>query len=204
MLSTVVTVPGGLGAGRAIWASDDERLVYFAAGTAIKKWTPTGGLADYATNFVGIGNMTMDPSGHLVVADRGDNSVWRMTDGGSDRVRIAGNGSATGTPVDGDLATNSPVDEARGVCCLPTGGVIVGCHHGNDIFYVDPAGRIYMLLNGGKDIVDHHGDGTWFYNTAEKRVSQIRAVTVDWEGNLLITENDAGYVRKVQFLPYVP
>lgn len=146
----------------------------------------------------------MDPSGHLVVADRSDNSVWRITDGGSNRVRIAGSGSSSGTPVDGDLATNSPVDEARGVCFLPTGGFIVGCHHGNDIFYVDIAGRIYMLFNGGKDVEDHHGDGTWFFNTAEKRVSQIRAVTVDWDGNLLITENDAGYVRKLQFLPCVP
>jgi hypothetical protein len=32
-------------------------------------------------------------------------------------------------------------------------------------------------------------------------VSKVRQVTLDREGDLLITEHDAGYVRKVRFLP---
>jgi hypothetical protein len=38
----------------------------------------------------------------------------------------------------------------------------------------------------------------------EFRVSECRAVTMDREGNLLITENDSGYIRKVQFLRHGP
>ena len=31
------------------------------------------------------------------------------------------------------------------------------------------------------------------------KVSEVRSVTMDAEGNILITENDAGYVRKIDF-----
>jgi hypothetical protein len=46
----------------------------------------------------------------------------------------------------------------------------------------------------------HAGDGSWFYDPATPDVSKVRQITLDWEGNLIITENDAGYVRKVRFL----
>jgi hypothetical protein len=32
----------------------------------------------------------------------------------------------------------------------------------------------------------------------------IKQITLDNEGNLLITENDAGFVRKIRFLPHEP
>jgi hypothetical protein len=65
---------------------------------------------------------------------------------------------------------------------------------------VDTAGYIHLFLNGYRND-NHAGDGTWFYNPGEYRVSKCRAVTVDYEGHVLITENDGGYVRKVAFLP---
>ncbi len=46
--------------------------------------------------------------------------------------------------------------------------------------------------------------GSWFYNPNEYRVSKCRALTMDSEGNVLVTENDLGYVRQVRFLSYEP
>ena len=36
------------------------------------------------------------------------------------------------------------------------------------------------------------------------KVSEVRAVTLDRQGNLLVTENDFGYVRIVRRLPTPP
>jgi hypothetical protein len=47
------------------------------------------------------------------------------------------------------------------------------------------------------------GDGEWFYNSGPK-VSECRSVAVDPLGNMLIVENDAGYVRRIRFLPFTP
>ena len=65
------------------------------------------------------------------------------------------------------------------------------------VWYVDTVGCIHLFLNGRRNGA-HAGNGTWFYNPAEFRVSECRAVTVDYAGNLLITENDLGYIRKVE------
>jgi hypothetical protein len=66
---------------------------------------------------------------------------------------------------------------------------------------VDNGGIIHLFLNGNSATTTHAGDGTWFYNPAELRTSLIKQITIDYEGNLLITENDAGFVRKIRFLP---
>jgi hypothetical protein len=68
---------------------------------------------------------------------------------------------------------------------------------------VDTAGIIHLFINGHRSDT-HTGDGTWFYNPNEFRVSEIRQITVDHSGNLLICEHDSGYIRKVQFLPFTP
>jgi hypothetical protein len=68
---------------------------------------------------------------------------------------------------------------------------------------VDVAGYNHLFLNGSTSDT-HAGDGTWFYNPTEFRVSENRAITADRDGNLLITENDAGYIRKIEFLRHGP
>jgi hypothetical protein len=67
---------------------------------------------------------------------------------------------------------------------------------------VDTAGTIRLFLHG--DATAHAGDGSWFYAPGEPRVSKVRQITLDHEGNLLIAEHDAGYIRKVRFLQYDP
>jgi hypothetical protein len=143
----------------------------------------------------------MDPAGRLVVTDRDGHRVYRL-DAQGNRTVIAGNGTTLGGG-DGHLATSTALNEVRGVWFLPTGAFFVATHRGSQVWYVDTAGYIHLFLNGIRNGVPT-GDGTWFYDPFEARVSEVRAVTMDYDGNLIITENDIGFIRKVQFLPFEP
>lgn len=80
---------------------------------------------------------------------------------------------------------------------------VYATHRGSQVWYIDTAGYIHLFLNGIRNGA-RAGDGTWFYNPFEARVSEIRAVTTDHAGNLLITENDIGFIRRIEFLPFGP
>ena len=200
-IRTLFTVPGGIAVGRGLWVSDDETLAYLCSSTVVKRWTAAGGVTDFATGFLALGNLVMDPSGRLVVTDRDGHRVYRF-DAQGNRTVIAGNGTTFGGG-DGHLATSTALNEVRAVWFLPTGAFFVATHRGSQVWYVDTAGFIHLFLNGVRNGFPA-GDGTWFYNPFEARVSEIRAVTMDHAGNLIITENDIGFIRKVEFLPFAP
>jgi hypothetical protein len=94
------------------------------------------------------------------------------------------------------------------VAVLHNGALLLATDKGSQIGYVDTDGIIHRLLNG--DAVNaagesHSGDGQWFYQNPDYyKVSEIRAVTLDALGNILITEHDAGYIRLIRFLPHDP
>ena len=200
-IRTLFTVPGGIIVGRGLWVSDDETLAYLCSLTTVKRWTAAGGVTDFAAGFAELGNLAIDPAGRLVVTDRGAHRVYHL-DAQGVRTTIAGNGTTFGGG-DGQLATSTALNEVRAVWFLPSGAFFVATHRGSQVWYIDTAGYIHLFLNGNRNGA-HAGDGTWFYNPLEARVSEIRAVTVDHQGNLLITENDIGFVRRVEFLPFVP
>lgn len=201
VMETLFNVSSGLGAGRGLWVSDDETRAYVCATTVVKKWTRDGGVVDLSNGYTQLGNLALDLAGNVVVTDRGTYYVYRLDEQGN-RTIIAGTGFTPGGG-DGELATSTFLEEVRGVWFLPTGAYFVGTHRGSQVWYVDTAGYIHLFLHGNRNGA-HAGDGTWFYNPLERRVSEIRAVTVDYDGNLLITENDVGYIRKVQWLPFAP
>ena len=186
---------------RGLWVSEDEQLAYVTTFTAVKKWTPDQGATDFSTGYTEMGNIAMDPGGSLVVTDRGTHSVYRLDPEGT-RTLIAGNGTTLGGG-DGQPALETGLEEVRGVWFLPTGAYFLCTHRSSRVWYVDVAGDIHLFLHGFRNSA-HAGDGTWFYEPSEARVSKCRAVTMDWQGNVLITENDAGFVRKVRLLPCEP
>ncbi len=199
-LTTVVTNGGPIASGRGLWVSEDESAIYYASGTVVRRWRAAEGLTDYSTGYSQLGNIAMDPAGRLVVTDRGAHRVYRIEAGGTKTI-LAGNGSTTGGG-DGSLATATGLNQVRAVCFLPSGGFLVGTDNGSQVWYVDPAGTIRLFLHG--DATAHAGDGSWFYAPGEPRVSKIRQITLDPDGNLLIAEHDAGYIRRVRFLRYEP
>ena len=201
-MRTLFSVPGGIASGRGLWVSDDETLAYLCSGTTVKKWTPAGGVVDFATGFQQLGMLVIDPRGNVVVADRSAHRVYRLESDGVGRTVIAGNGTTSGGG-DGQLATATGLAQVRAIWFLPTGAFVVGTDSGARIWYVDTDGIIRLFLNGAAGNA-HAGDGSWFYNPQEARTGPVRAITTDHQGNLLITEHDAGYIRKIDFQRHLP
>ena len=199
VMTTLFTVAGGISTGRGLWVSADESLVYFASGTDLKKWTPIGGVQLLNNQFKELGNLVVDSAGNLFVTDRADNRVFLVSPDGS-RTIIAGDGGDNNGG-DGFPALQTGLLEVRGVWPLPTGGYLLVTHKGSQVWYVDAAGIIHLLVDGATG--NHAGDGAWFHSPGLK-VSEVRSVALDAQGNLLIVENDYGYVRRIRFLPIRP
>jgi sugar lactone lactonase YvrE len=186
--------------GRGLWVSPDESILYYSASTQVMRWDTTNGLSVFASGFFQLGNLAVDPVGRLYVTDRGANQAYRLDSEGATTL-IAGNGSAGGGG-DGYLAVETGLWQLRGIWFLPTGAFFLATDNGSQVWYVDTAGVIHLFLNG--DFSSHNGDGAWFYDPATPKVSKVRQITMDYDGNLIITENDAGFIRKVQFLRHQP
>ena len=200
IMSTLFTVSGGINTGRGLWVKDDESLVYFASATALKKWTPAGGARTVNNSFVELGNLLVDPAGQLVVTDRGANRVYRVSSDGS-FTAIAGNGNTSGGG-DGFPALQTGLAGVRGVWFLPNGGYLLGTHTGSQVWYVDAMGLIRLFVDGLTGDV-HSGDGEFFHSPGHK-IGEVRSISVDARGDVLITENDYGYVRRIRFLRLQP
>jgi hypothetical protein len=217
IMTTLFTAPTPLGDGRALWVKSDESLVYFGSGTRsnendtastatiLKQWTPTGGVAVVRTGFGELGNIVGDErTGDLYISDRGANRLYRLDTGGN-LVPIAGNGTTSGGG-EGFPALQTGLVQPRCVAFLPNGGFFT-CEHspGNRIWYVDPAGIIHRWMNGNDSNNRRVGDGQWFYaNPSLAKVSRVRAVIPDPLGNLIITESNYGYVRRIRFQRMTP
>ena len=204
LMSTVFTVPGGIGTGRGLWVEEDESDIYFSDATAVKAWHATNGLTVLNTNFVDLGNLIATPENEAIyVTDRGGNQVWRVDSGGLNAglaTLVYGDGK-THAVVDGESALTGSLHGVRGIWRFPTGGFLLDMHAGNQVLYVDPGNRVHILVDGGTGT--HAGDGQWFYTSGQK-VTQSRSVSMDKQGNILIVENDFGYVRKIDFQRLTP
>jgi hypothetical protein len=204
-MSTVFTVPFALGDGRAFWINRAETLAYFGSGptevTNLNKWVRGVGVSLVRTGFGDMGNILGDErTGDLYISDRNAYRVYRMDTNGN-MITIAGNGTPTGSGGEGSLATATSLNLPRSIWFIPNGGFFIGEHHpGNRIWYVDPAGIIHRWMNGDGVNRQRVGDGQWFYaNPGLAKVSRVRAVNTDPFGNLIITESNYGYVRRINF-----
>jgi serine/threonine-protein kinase len=200
MMTTLVTVPGGISTGRGLWVdgADGSERVFFSSGNVVKRWTAANGVTSYATGFVNLGNIAMDGT-RLLVSDRGGNRVYAVTEanGMITKTPVAGNGS-TGAGVDGAAALSTPLEGVRAVWPAhgaDGGGFFAGTHEGCQLWFVDAAGIAHLFVDGEKDA--HAGVGE-DYNTPGKKLSELRSVTLDAAGNVIIVDDDRGFVRRVE------
>jgi sugar lactone lactonase YvrE len=185
-----------LGGGRMLWVKDDESLAYFGASDKVRQWTPSGGLQTLSSGFTELGTFYVEPDGNLIVADRGAHRVYRVFPDGS-RNSIAGNGSLTGGG-DGSTALQTALPGARGVWPVPTGGYLFLLHDGCELWYMDSANIMHLLVAGAGGTT-HAGDGKYFYDLSQLKISEGRSVSMDYAGNILICESDYGYIRRIRF-----
>ena len=192
-LTTLVYDAEGIAIGRGLWISDDERLAYWASDTRVRRWRAGVGIDSYASGFSSLGNLVVDPGGALVVTDRGANRVYRVDDAGG-LTLMAGNGTDHGGGA-GQPAVDTGLEGVRGVFFVDTGGYLLATHEGCQVWYVDTAGLIHLFLDGGPG--SHGGDGLFFQNPGEK-IAEARAVTVAPNGDVLVTESDYGFIRRIR------
>jgi hypothetical protein len=185
-----------LSGGRSLWVRDDETLAYFGAETRIRSWTPSGGLRTAGSGFSELGTFHVEATGELIVCDRGANYVYRMKADGS-RTVLAGNGNSSGGG-DGYPALQTGLYGVRGAWPVPTGGYLLLTHDGCQLWYLDSGGIVHLLLHGAGGRT-HAGDGSFFYQPTEPRMSEGRSIAMDYDGNIIICESDYGYVRRIRF-----
>lgn len=200
-MTTLVTVPGGISTGRGLWVDGDEasERVFFSSGNVVKRWTAGGGVTTYATGFTSLGNIAMDDAGRLLVSDRGGNRVYAVTEtnGVAIKVPVAGSGGA-GAGSDGAVALSTPLEGVRAVWpAHPAdgGGFFAGTHEGCQLWFIDAAGIAHLFVDGSKDT--HAGIGE-AYDTPGEKVSEMRSVTLDGAGNVIIVDDDRGFVSRIE------
>ncbi len=212
VMSTLFT-RASLGDGRALWVKSDESVAYFGSGTAVgadvttlNKWTPPNNFTVIRSDFRNLGNILGDErTGELYLSDREAYRVYRMDTNGN-LTTLAGDGTASGNGGDGFPAVQSSLNLPRSVWFLNNGGFFIGEHDpGNRIWYVDPAGILHRWMNGSSAHNHRVGDGLWFYEDPNlAKVSRVRSVVADPFGNLIITESNYGYVRRIRFQRLTP
>ena len=203
VMTTLFTVSNGISTGRGLYVNDDESAVYFCSGSSLRQRVP-GSITTLNSKFTELGNIAPDPLGGLLVTDRGNHSVYHVDVAGQNagnRTRIAGNGS-TDPVVSGTPALNNGLAGIRGVWPVPSGGCLLATHEGSQLLFMDTSGIVYVLVEGLPGNA-HSGDGMPFQDPSVL-VSECRSVSMDYRGNILITENDFGFIRRVRFQQLPP
>ena len=197
-LTTVVEDPFGMTIGRGLWVSPDESTIFYSSGTQVRQWTEDDGVTIYASGFSGLGNLTIDPAtGDVVVTDRVAHSVYRIFEP-DDYEQIAGNGFKSGGG-GGLPALQVGLDEVRGIQFHPEGGYFLATHDGGQVWFVDDDDIIHLLIDGDDKRSTNGGDGLPLTSPGRK-ISEPRAVALAPNGDLLVTENDGGYIRRAAAL----
>ncbi len=195
-LFLATTDGSALSGGRTLWVKDDESLFYFGNDTRVRQWTPGAGVVTLVSGFTELGTLTVERGGDLIVCDRGAHYVYRVTPLGTKSI-IAGNGTTNGGG-DGFPALQTGLNGVRGVWAVPTGGFLFLTHDGSQLWYMDSASTMHLLVNGAGGTT-HSGDGSYFYGPAQLKISEGRSVSLDYSGNILICESDYGYIRRIRF-----
>lgn len=191
-LSTLFAVPE-LAGGRGLWVAEDESRAYVSSADRVLTWTPEEGVTTFADGFAGLGHLDVGLDGELYVTDRSAHRVFRVFEGGR-REPVAGDGRSAPF-VDGAMAVETSLRGVRGIATASTGGFFLATHEGSQVFYLDSYGYVHLLIDGARDA--HAGDGEPLATPGPK-VSEVRNVRVNPQGELLVTEHDHGFVRVVR------
>ncbi|TPV92407.1 MAG: hypothetical protein B7733_26015 [Myxococcales bacterium FL481] len=185
--STLATIPGGIDTGRGLWVADDEKTVYFAAKSALRRWTPNG-VETLADGFVSLGNLVVDRDGSLLFTDRGGNRVYRRRPTG-EVVSVAGNGTTAGGG-HGHAANESGLAGPRGLAVVGDGHYVIATHRGRRLWGLDPQGRLALLHDGAV--------GAGAVVAAPGTIGVIRGLSRAPNGDLWLAHGDAGQIHTLR------
>ena len=180
---TLAVISGGIDTGRGLWVAADERTVYVAAKSELKRWTPNGVHA-LADGFISLGNILIEPDGTIVLCDRGGNRVWRRTRDGQ-VAALAGNGLDFGGTTHKALETT--LLGPRGIVALDHGRYVIATHRGRRLWGLDSSGELTLLLDGET--------GAGLIPVDPGAIGVIRGLSRSPAGDLWLTHGDGGQVH---------
>lgn len=171
-MTTLIRLERGISIGRGLWVADDESRAIIASGDRIVQWTAGGGGEVLADGFRQLGNLYRLDTGDVLATDRGASRVYRVGADGT-RSHIAGGGTRSD---DCAPATDLDLEGVRGVW-PHAGGYFLATHSGSSVWFVDSDGFGHRFLD------------------ADDGIDEVRGITIDTTGRLIIVDDDAGFVR---------
>jgi len=166
-------------------------IITTIAGTGTSNYTGNGGKATAAT-LAGPLGLAVDPSGNIYIADTQNNVVRKVTAATGIITGYAGNGNADDTG-DGGKATAATFDNPWDVALDAAGNVYIADYYNWQIRKVTAATGIVNVFAGTGDW-GLGGDGG---PALSAQISQPIGVTIDAAGNVYISQQLMGVIRKV-------
>jgi uncharacterized protein (TIGR03437 family) len=175
---------------REVFASG---IITTVAGSATEGYAGDGGVSTGA-QLNGPARVTLDAAGNIYFTDNGNNVVRRVNTAGIIQT-VAGNGQA-GFAGDGGPALSAMLSNPIGLTIDALGGILIADTNNLRIRRVDPDGTISTIAGNGSNALS--GDGSSPLSTG---FGSPADVAVDAAGNIYITDQSDGRVRRIQPKP---
>ncbi|WP_166727717.1 putative Ig domain-containing protein [Mucilaginibacter gilvus] len=205
--SGVVGIDNGTGTSATLQFPHGSRMdktgtLYFAdrGNNRIRKISPTGDVTSYSGNgdirikdgpvadagYLGPTDMVFDAAGNMFVTDMGGNSIRKIT---TDGIVSTFAGNATPGSNDG-LTSTASFFTPWGITIDKADNLYVADAENNLIRKITPAGLVTTLAGSGVEgTADGQGKAASFKHPS--------GITIDEYGNLFVTDNYSGLIRKV-------
>ena len=160
------------------------------AGTGEAGFSGDGGPALQA-RFGGVYCLALDRRANVLYVDDLDNRRIRKIKMKTGIVSTAAGNGMRGTPRDGDMATNAPLQDPRAVAVNSKGNLYILERSGNALRQVDNRGRIKTVAGTGKSGGVEDGPAL------SATLRGPKHLTVDHDDNVLIADSDNHAIRKL-------
>ncbi len=164
-------------------------IISTVAGTGTGGFSGDGGPATNAKLFIPT-SLAIDTNGVIFIADAGNERIRRIDVTGTISTYV-GNGTK-GNSGDGKEAINASISYVNGIAVDRTGALIFAQKDNNVIRKVNSKGRIFAFAGTGKQ--GYSGDGGPAINA---EFNSPYGVAIDEEGNVYVSDNGNGRIRKI-------
>lgn len=164
-------------------------IISTVAGSGTGGFSGDGGPATNAKLFIPT-SIAVDTNGVIFIADAGNERIRRVDLTGTISTYV-GNGTK-GNSGDGKEAINASISYVNGMAIDRTGALIFAQKDNNVVRKVNSKGRIFAFAGTGKQ--GFSGDGGPAINA---EFNSPYGVAIDEEGNVYVSDNGNGRIRKV-------